>query len=764
MSHVQSDNNLNLLEAKARVLSGGAHLVLSEIQALPEGVRNQPEWCSIEALCLAFTGDQAVAVKRWGSLVEQGLWSADMLYQHCSCLFFLDRQHEAEQLLLDWFGENQLVDHLELVHLLAEVLLTHQIDEKAALLLETLRQLPSSSKLGNALVSRTTRNLELRALIQIKDWGVLEKVAFAMGIGSPQVQTLIAVRDYLAHHGLFKEAADVQQYHLSLCDHPNERDYLLLYEYQRQANQLADAESTLADAAETLPESESVMRVVVRHFIGSKDIQLAARWFAKLEAQSGAEQRDNLRSLAASLAIAADNLLEAEQLINDIPEDDTEADDARVNFYSKINDPIQAKRYQNRKIESSHRSLASLMQGVRLAQETGDAAMATSLCEEVLERNADHLPAKAALLSLGRATHPLGVVLTIQRALMDPIPHTSRRAWLSHQLADFFHNAKDYQASSAWYRQCNQFAEHDSAPLYSVRQFSEQVSHTIDTFDGLRKRMHAESAGVTTLPQDTLRPGFILGMPRSGTTLTEQILARHPQCVGMGERPYLAEAVSHFSLASTAAAASDSRAQANATETSAREKLIEAMSGFSPAYLARLRVHQGSAAHESSAGLIGLCLDKMPDNYQYLGWIRELLPSAPIIYVKRDPRAILLSCWRANFGSIKWAFQAETIAHRIVDHHRLMRFWLARYGEAILTVNYEDLVSCPEDSTQVMLDYLGLDWHDDCLDHTKARSVVRTASVQQVRRPIYSSSLRQWEKYAAELAGAFSVLEDAQLI
>ena len=170
-------------------------------------------------------------------------------------------------------------------------------------------------------------------------------------------------------------------------------------------------------------------------------------------------------------------------------------------------------------------------------------------------------------------------------------------------------------------------------------------------------------------------PVFIVGMPRSGTTLTEQIIARHPQCIGMGERPYLSNFISELVLSPTST---------QLHEGDLASINLRALTSMPDSYAARLAVHDKREETAFFKAERRLFIDKMPDNYQHLGWIREVLPQSKIIYVQRDPREVLLSCWRAHFGAIPWAFEPETIALRIRDHYRLMAFWLKEYGDSVL--------------------------------------------------------------------------------
>jgi hypothetical protein len=150
-------------------------------------------------------------------------------------------------------------------------------------------------------------------------------------------------------------------------------------------------------------------------------------------------------------------------------------------------------------------------------------------------------------------------------------------------------------------------------------------------------------------------------------------------------------------------------------------------------------------------------IDKLPDNYMHIGWIRWLLPEAKIIYASRDPREIALSCWRANFSAINWAFDLQDIGARIAEHQGLMKVWMEMYKDAIFLSTYEDLVQSPRMQMHNILTFLGLSWEEGCLDHADNNSVVATASIREVRREIFQSSLGSWISYKDALRPALDM-------
>ncbi|AKS41072.1 tetratricopeptide repeat-containing sulfotransferase family protein [Wenzhouxiangella marina] len=308
-----------------------------------------------------------------------------------------------------------------------------------------------------------------------------------------------------------------------------------------------------------------------------------------------------------------------------------------------------------------------------------------------------------------------------------------------------FDGRKDYRRAAEHIEQSNRLQwEHRSRRDWNYRpeHYTRQVDRLIQRFD--RELILDRMA----IGHDSEVPVFVVGMPRSGTTLTEQVLAAHPQVAGVGERHFATRGFQHLPDVMGRNATPD-ECLPEATAADLRQcgdwhlqQLINA-SGRSDA----LRI-----------------VDKMPDNSSQVGWILSLFPNARVVYVRRDPRDIAVSCWMTGFAQIQWACHQEHIARRLIDHRRLMDHWLTIMPERVRVQDYEALVADPEAQIRSLIDWLGLDWHPDCLQFHQARSVVRTASVNQVRQPIYKRSVKRWEAYSDALGPLFQALAESDLI
>lgn len=235
-------------------------------------------------------------------------------------------------------------------------------------------------------------------------------------------------------------------------------------------------------------------------------------------------------------------------------------------------------------------------------------------------------------------------------------------------------------------------------------------------------------------------PIFVLGMPRSGTTLTEQIIASHPAVHGAGELPDLG-AILRREVAG--AAFPDNLPALD------RDRL----SAWGADYVAGLQQRAAGARRIT---------DKMPANFLALGLIHLMLPNAKVIHVGRDPADTCFSCFTTLFNHGQHhTYDLAEIGRYYAAYARLMDHWRKVLpGDAFLDVRYEDIVADQEAQARRLIGFCGLEWDDACLDFHRNTRTVRTASMSQVRQPIYRSSLERWRPYEAFLTPLFDALGD----
>ncbi|EED31194.1 sulfotransferase [gamma proteobacterium NOR5-3] len=377
----------------------------------------------------------------------------------------------------------------------------------------------------------------------------------------------------------------------------------------------------------------------------------------------------------------------------------------------------------------------------------GRAYEAETLAHEVITKAPASLAAISLLVSIQGSRAHFAHLTRLRHALRcESMPRATRRH-VSHALAEYHHSVKDYGTAAELYETFNRFAEPSAVETrYDNRYHSKWLNLLTATFPWAAPREDS------LLKESWVEPVFIVGMPRSGTTLLEQILARHPQITGMGECHYL-----HMSFGWLF----EGNREAPTIHTALNELTTEKLTAYRQQYEQFLRAH---ARHSLSSSRRHIFIDKMPDNYALIGWLYVLFPNAKVIYAKRDPRDVVLSCWRANFSSIQWAYRVEDIAARMIDHSRAMAHWCHHFGNQVFVSDYKELVTNAAQQTRAILDYLGLPWHEACLDHRTQDAIVLTASVNQVRQPIYQDSIDRWQHYLPNIKPALELLEEAELI
>ena len=301
------------------------------------------------------------------------------------------------------------------------------------------------------------------------------------------------------------------------------------------------------------------------------------------------------------------------------------------------------------------------------------------------------------------------------------------------------------------------------------RPFAEAALRQVDESLALMDRMRTvfdagwfQALSAPASPDPT--PVFIVGMPRSGTTLVEQLLAAHPEVHGAGELSGIlrlaGEAASHAGVEvdpmrtgvvsmNAALRPGTGAAYPECVRTLGTERIA----AFGERYLAHLRVHSSEAARIS---------DKLPGNYLHLGFIATILPGAKIIHCRRDPLDTAISVYFTDFMvEHEYSNDLRAIGRLIRAMRALMAHWEAVIGERILTVDYEALVADPEPVVRAMVAHVDLEWDDACLRHHKVARAVHTASVWQVRQPVYRRSAGRARHYDRFLGPLREALADA---
>jgi tetratricopeptide (TPR) repeat protein len=325
---------------------------------------------------------------------------------------------------------------------------------------------------------------------------------------------------------------------------------------------------------------------------------------------------------------------------------------------------------------------------------------------------------------------------TLKSWLADPHLPIDSAIWLHFALGNLLERAEAWDDAFAHYKQGNQLllSLHENAGRkFNPAIHAQAVDRLIATYSSeYFRRVHGWGL-------ETQVPVFIVGMPRSGTTLVEQILSNHPKVFGAGELSDLGRLAENL----------PKWLGVEDNYPECLEHLDAAVvRELAQIYLSRLTRDSGTAERVS---------DKWPQNFLRLGFIATLFPQARLIWCRRDPIDTCLSCFfhlfRLNFTS-----DLDFLGRYYRDLERLLAHWKSVLPLPILEVDYEELVAQQEAVSRRIIDFCGLEWDERCLKFHENRRPVRTASTLQVRRPIYTSSVGRWRRYAAHLEPLIAAL------
>jgi tetratricopeptide (TPR) repeat protein len=376
-----------------------------------------------------------------------------------------------------------------------------------------------------------------------------------------------------------------------------------------------------------------------------------------------------------------------------------------------------------------------------LYSEMGEAEQALAAYREALRLDPTHPEALSALALALRDAFPDEQIAACERLLAEGGAPGRRLAVLRYGLAQaldargaFGRAAEHARQANVWFRDEARARQQAYDPA-EHRRYVDQIieAFTPEHFQRVR------GWGV-----ETEVPVFVLGLPRSGTSLVEQILASHPRVFGAGE----------LALVRTAYRSLPGRVG----RTAPGIKCIDALDRP----LVRSLAEEYLAAVRRLAPQAERIVDKMPDNYLMLGLIATLLPQARIIHTRRDVRDVGLSCWMTHFKHIRWACDLTHVAERIREYQRLMVHWRRVLPSPMLEIDYEDVVGDLEGSARRLVAWCGLEWDGACLAFHQTKRVVRTASMTQVREPVYRRSLQRWKHYQEALGPLLDVLSKCE--
>ena len=397
-------------------------------------------------------------------------------------------------------------------------------------------------------------------------------------------------------------------------------------------------------------------------------------------------------------------------------------------LYSDQHDAERATAMYRRALEIAPDYVPALFNLAGVLEESGDRDQALELYRKILTLDPGNHESLARIVHATRITSNEDALLAdLQHAIQNTGDDRFGAETLHFALGKALDELGNYEEAFSAYKTANELGK--SRPPHYDRAATEQAfDQLINLFD--TDWMRSVDSG------SEFKPIFICGLFRSGSTLTEQVLASHPEITSGGELDLLPWLLARRLAPYPQGARNASR------------DAIRAVAG------------------EYQARVLGLfpdsefVTDKRPDNFLHLGLIRAMFPSAKFVYTKRNPLDNCLSIFFQQLGGpLSYATDLGNIAHYYQQHERLMLHWHSCLGDNIHTVDYDEFVRAPEPVLRRLLDFLGLDWDERCLDFTAAGNLVKTASVWQVRGELHSRSSERWRNYASQLGQVRDLFE-----
>ena len=359
-----------------------------------------------------------------------------------------------------------------------------------------------------------------------------------------------------------------------------------------------------------------------------------------------------------------------------------------------------------------------------------DAAEAT--LGRVIELNPHDYDAWRNRATLRRWTRDENHVAEIEAMLERGVQRPAGEAQLGYALAKELEDLGDDEAS---------FRALERGAGARRRLMRYRVETDLEAIERIRETYTADWLASQPRGCPGTGPVFVIGLPRSGTTLVDRILGSHSRVASLGEINDFA-----YALMRTAGSAAS------------KLELISSAAGAEPARLGRYYLDSTRAYGVAADYLV----DKTPLNYLYVGLICAALPDARIVHLARAPLDACYGMYRTLFrAGYPFSYDLDDLARYYIAYHGLMQHWRQEFPDALLDVRYEDLVEDQEGVSRRIVGYCGLPWEPECLDFHRNRAPVATASSAQVRRPVYRDALARWRRYERQLAPLAERLEAA---
>lgn len=395
--------------------------------------------------------------------------------------------------------------------------------------------------------------------------------------------------------------------------------------------------------------------------------------------------------------------------------------------YSDMRDAGKARDMYDKALEIDANYGPALFNLAGLHEELGERDAAIAIYDRLLSANPQQWDALARLAQTSKiedANDPL--LARLEKAAAEAAGDPLAQEDLYFAQGRLLDSVASYERAWSAYAKANELSKKRS-PAYDASATKQGFDALITQFDEAWIESHRTDADES--------PIFVCGMFRSGSTLVEQMLGAHPEITAGGELDFLPWLIARHL----------SPYPQKAGQVSAAE-----LRQIGERYLAHSKALFPNAVNLT---------DKRPDNFLHIGVIKAMFPKARIVYTKRSRLDVCLSIlFQQLGGNLSYATDIESAADYYAQQERLMEHWSACFGDDIFTVDYDELVREPEPILRGLLQYLGVDWDDRCLNFADASGPVKTASIWQVREGLHTASSERWKNYEGIIPGLTSLL------
>lgn len=319
---------------------------------------------------------------------------------------------------------------------------------------------------------------------------------------------------------------------------------------------------------------------------------------------------------------------------------------------------------------------------------------------------------------------------------------TTDKVLLNYSFADLYHHHKEYSLAFTFYEAANRLQR--GLIEFSVEAMLPSIELLIGCFDisFVQKFSSISPSAINLTSQINITPIFIVGQPRSGSTLLEQMLIGHNEIVSAGELPHIGDDVVQGVMQMT------------------KDEFPLGCKSLNQEQCLTLALHYLNNLKDISGGQHRYVIDKMPANFQFIGLIKLILPHAKIIHIERDPKDVSWSIYRNGFDALEPHFCSQS---EIAQYHHIYKNVMSHWGEVlphdICNIQYEELVDEPEKELTKVLSFCCLDFDKACLNFSDKNRMIKTLSDTQLRHGIQKREVADWLPYKDELKSMFELLK-----